>query len=245
MKKAVALFMALALAVSLAACSSKQYNDTKVTIPVTDENGETVTDKDGKVVTEISTEADSSTSDEKSSGSNSGSSKTTAAKSSDKGKTTTKKGETTKKSKTTKKGETTKKGDTTKKNDGKKAEKTTESTTAKPEKRDVTVKIILPFYNNQKSKLTVEYKVEGDKDYETFEFEDPADSKKKLEYKEVTLNGKTTVKCELGKLKGAVTVRIKLSGVDVTSNQVVIAADASSGEIRPATGIEVLDGGDL
>lgn len=60
MKKIIAALLAVVMimtvAFAFASCSSKKYTDKEVTIPVTDENGETVTDEQGKVVTEVSTE---------------------------------------------------------------------------------------------------------------------------------------------------------------------------------------------
>ena len=60
MKKIIAALLAVVMimtvAFAFASCSSKKYTDKEVTIPVTDENGETVTDDQGKVVTEVSTE---------------------------------------------------------------------------------------------------------------------------------------------------------------------------------------------
>lgn len=61
MKKIIAALLAVVMimtvAFAFASCSSKKYTDKEVTIPVTDENGETVTDEQGKVVTEVSTKS--------------------------------------------------------------------------------------------------------------------------------------------------------------------------------------------
>lgn len=50
MKKAMALLLACSMVLAFAACSKKQHTEQEVTavVDVTDENGKTVTDKDGK-----------------------------------------------------------------------------------------------------------------------------------------------------------------------------------------------------
>ena len=55
MKKAMALLLACSMVLAFAACSKKQYTEQEVTavVDVTDENGKTVTDKDGKAQTRV------------------------------------------------------------------------------------------------------------------------------------------------------------------------------------------------
>lgn len=57
MKKAMALLLACSMVLAFAACSKKQYAEQEVTavVDVTDENGKTVTDKDGKAQTRVVT----------------------------------------------------------------------------------------------------------------------------------------------------------------------------------------------
>lgn len=57
MKNAMALLLACSMVLAFAACSKKQYTEQEVTavVDVTDENGKTVTDKDGKAQTRVVT----------------------------------------------------------------------------------------------------------------------------------------------------------------------------------------------
>lgn len=57
MKKAMALLLACSMVLAFAACSKKQHTKQEVTavVDVTDENGKTVTDKDGKAQTRVVT----------------------------------------------------------------------------------------------------------------------------------------------------------------------------------------------
>lgn len=57
MKKTMALLLACSMVLAFAACSKKQYTEQEVTavVDVTDENGKTVTDKDGKAQTRVVT----------------------------------------------------------------------------------------------------------------------------------------------------------------------------------------------
>lgn len=57
MKKAMALLLACSMVLAFAACSKKQHIEQEVTavVDVTDENGKTVTDKDGKAQTRVVT----------------------------------------------------------------------------------------------------------------------------------------------------------------------------------------------
>lgn len=57
MKKAMALLLVCSMVLAFAACSKKQYTEQEVTavVDVTDENGKTVTDKDGKAQTRVVT----------------------------------------------------------------------------------------------------------------------------------------------------------------------------------------------
>ena len=57
MKKAMALLLACSMVLAFAACSKKQHTEQEVTavVDLTDENGKTVTDKDGKAQTRVVT----------------------------------------------------------------------------------------------------------------------------------------------------------------------------------------------
>lgn len=57
MKKAMALLLACSMVLAFAACSKKQHTEQEITavVDVTDENGKTVTDKDGKAQTRVVT----------------------------------------------------------------------------------------------------------------------------------------------------------------------------------------------
>ena len=119
MKKAMALLLACSMVLAFAACSKKQYTEQEVTavVDVTDENGKTVTDKDGtaqtRVVTIPQTDAKGNTvaagesaADGKSAGNGGSAAKdgktgTTAKSGKDKTEKATKKNETTTKKTTT------------------------------------------------------------------------------------------------------------------------------------------------
>ncbi len=113
MKKAMALLLACSMVLAFAACSKKQYTEQEVTavVDVTDENGKTVTDKDGKAQTRVVTipqtdakgntvAAGESAADGKSAG-NSGSAAKDGKTGKDKTEKATKKNETTAKKATT------------------------------------------------------------------------------------------------------------------------------------------------
>ena len=113
MKKAMALLLACSMVLAFAACSKKQYTEQEVTavVDVTDENGKTVTDKDGKAQTRVVTipqtdakgntvAAGESAADGKSAG-NGGSAAKDGKSGKDKTETATKKNETATKKTTT------------------------------------------------------------------------------------------------------------------------------------------------
>ena len=173
MKKIIAALLAVVMimtvAFAFASCSSKKYTDKEVTIPVTDENGETVTDDQGKVVTEVSTEP----------GKDGNASSTVSVS----------KGNASSKASSTKKAEIAKKNETT---TDKKETTTKETTTEKPEKREVIVRVQLPNSSDLKqAKLTIKYKTEKDKEYKTLKIDDPND---KLNLTEKPLKSTVSVK---------------------------------------------------
>lgn len=119
MKKAMALLLACSMVLAFAACSKKQHTEQEVTavVDVTDENGKTVTDKDGNAQTRVVTipqtdakgntvAAGESAADGKSAGNGGSAAKdgktgTTAKSGKDKPEKATKKNETTTKKTTT------------------------------------------------------------------------------------------------------------------------------------------------
>ncbi len=244
MKKFIAALLAVVMIITVAfafvSCSSKKYTDTEATIPVTDENGETVTDEQGKVVTEVSTE----------SGKDGNASSTASASKGDVSSkaASTKKNETkaSDKDKTTKKASLTKKTEVTEKNEtttDKKETPTKETTTQKPEKREVIVRVQLPNSSDLKqAKLTVKYKTDKDKEYKTLKIDDPNDKKNQLDYEVVKLDGKTVKKYSLGKIKGDVKVNVSISGVELTGNAATIKSNENSVTIAPASGVDIAIG---
>lgn len=236
MKKIISALLAVTMVVTMAfgfaSCSSKEYKDTDATVPVTNEQGETVTDKNGEAVTELSTESkkndDFSTASSKSETSSTSAKKTENAKEKE-----SNKDKTTKKASSTKKAQTTKKAETT----------TKETTTEKPEKREVSVSVAIPTYRQVKdAKLTIKYKTEKDKEYQVLKMDDPNDKKNKLDYEVVKLDGKTVKTYSLGKIKGDVKVKVSLSGIDLTGNTATVKSNESSVTISPATGIDIVNG---
>jgi len=226
MKKFLSIFMALILAFVFVSCSSKEYVDIPVTEVVTDENGETVTDESGQAVVVEVTDKDGNVVTEHVEKSKTTTSLTTTADSSatasvggadtptNAGTTTTKKQETNKTTTTTK--QTTTKQTTTK--------------PTKPQKRDIKVTLKLPYYNGQETEITVSYKAEGDKKYKDL---DPVKTKldKTNKIQEFTIED----------VKGAVSISVSLSGVDITQNTKTVKADEKAVTIAPVTGIEVME----
>lgn len=224
MKKIIAALLAVVMimtvAFAFASCSSKKYTDKEATIPVTDENGETVTDEQGKVATEVSTEP----------GKDGNTSSTVSAS----------KANASSKASSTKKAEIAKKNETT---TDKKETTTKETTTEKPEKREVIVRVQLPNSSDLKqAKLTIKYKTEKDKEYKALKIDDPNDKKNQLDYEVVKLDGKTVKKYSLGKIKGDVKVKVSISGVELTGNAATIKSNENSVTIAPASGIDIAIG---
>lgn len=308
MKKIIAVLTVISIVFAFSACSSKKYKETDATVPVTNAQGETVTNSNGEVLTEVVT-TDGETTVVSSSQNDISSTSTTkkASKKTDKSSSaskveTTKKGSSSSSVKTTKKADkssgkqtskasqpatdgkkqnnaasvsasqsatkkngttaTTKKTDTsstTKKEDSASTTKkdtttttkpttTKPTTTEKPKKRDIKVKVVLPFYNDEQAKLSLSYKVDGDKEPTPFEFKDPDDSKNKLSYELVKLDGKTTKTYTIEKVKGDVKVYVYLrdfSGKDnIKNNKVTVKSNETEVTISPLTGIGMVNGDD-
>ena len=224
MKKIIAVLMVLTIVLAFAGCKSKEYQDTVVTIPVTDENGETVTDKDGNVVTEVSTEAqgnfESSTADDKQQ-SDSKDNKNETTKSNADGKEDT-----------TEKKNNGSGGSGTTKPTGNSTTKPTEAPT-KSKKRNIHLVVNVPTYTPLDTEMVIQYRVEGDKKFEELTKED------------VKLGTAFTKEYDIKNVKGAVEFIITIDGVGITNNKFTVEASDrdQTHEITLVTGIEVVEGG--
>lgn len=221
--------VAVAAAVILTKPEKSLYQDTYV--EVTDENGDIVFDENGNVVTELATNKESISA---SNASQAGSTTKGSGNSSDPS-------DTTQASTNGNNNNTSSAAATTK--------PTTESTTKKPEKRTVSLEIKLPFYNNKETELIVVYSVDG-KPMEKLDL-----SKCKITVNDGEFNNADDIKLgkivlESGlitielpdKIKGDVSFAIDFLDVKLQGNNVTIPASDEVGRIKPATGIEALDG---
>ncbi len=307
MKKIIAVLTVISIVFAFSACSSKKYKETEATVPVTNEQGETVTNSNGEVLTEIVTTDGETT--VASSSQNDTSSTSTAAGASTKTSTTKKASNKTDKSSSASKVETTKKADkssgeqtskgaqpatdgktqnnaasvsasqsATKKNDKtettKKADTsstakkedsasttkkdtttattkpttTKPTTTEKPKKRDIKVKVVLPFYNDEQATVEIRYTLEGEKKPKSVMFADPENPKKEIDTKAVKLDGKSTVDCTIENVKGDVKIIVRLidfSGKDnIKNNKVTVKSNETEVTITPLTGIGMVNGDD-
>lgn len=224
MKKTIAVLMVLSIILAFAGCKSKEYQDTVVTIPVTDENGETVTDKDGNVVTEISTEAQNSSESSKADG------KQQSGVSDDKNNSTKANADSKDNNTTEKNNNGT--GSGTTKPAGNSTTKPTEAPT-KSKKRDIKVIVTVPTYTPLDTVMTVKYRVEGEKKFQELKKED------------VSLGTEFKKEYELKNVKGSVEFVITIDKVDVTNNKFTVESSDrdQTHEITLVTGIEVMDGG--
>ncbi|MGN0521153.1 MAG: hypothetical protein ACI4IQ_00800 [Eubacterium sp.] len=267
MKKFLIIFTAICILFAFTACSSKEYVDVVVTAPVTDKNGEAVTDAEGKAVTEIVTDesgwqvtttVDKSVtkdSDITASGTSpvsidDANAENSAASSSVQNKTTVKENETTEKTtekatdtKTTQNNTTENKTSTTQKQTTNKATTKAQTTTEKETTTQTTTK-------SKRREIKVNVKLPFYNNIEseiTVSYRVVGDKNyKELDSETVVLDGTTVKTYSLGKLKGDVEVIVKLSGVDITGNTITVPAsdEDQEVEITPATGIEVMNGVD-
>ncbi len=298
MKKIIAVLTVISMVFAFSACSSKKYKETEATVPVTNEQGETVTNSNGEVVTEIittdgeTTVVSSSQTDTSSTSTAADASTTKKASSKTDKSSSASNAETTKKSssstsvKTTKSADkssgeqssnaaelttggktqnnaasvstsgasqsTTKKGDATTKKDTTttttKPTTTKPATTEKPKKRDIKVKVVLPFYNDEEARVKISYKTAGDDKADYVMFADPDNSKKEIDYKTAKLDGKTTVNCTIENVKGDVSITVNLlnfSGKDnIKNNNVTVKSNETEVTITPLTGIGMINGDD-
>lgn len=236
MKKVIFISMVIAILFAFTACSSKEYID----VPVTDKDGQAVTDENGETVTErvlkgdttASSKDESSTtaaaSDKNTSVNNQGNNTESGSTSNGSNNTTAKADN----KKTTNKKETTKKQTTTK-----------QTTTAKAVKRDVKVTVYIPYYSEiktedeLKTELTLYYRVKGKKDWKKLETKDDIilecnkdGSQKTEEFKIKNIAGDIEVKADFKNVEG------------IKNNTAVIEAKDDKGEIKPTTGIENIVG---
>lgn len=301
MKKIIAVLTVISIVFAFSACSSKKYKETEATVPVTNEQGETVTNSNGEVLTEVVTTDGKTT--VVSSSQNDTSSTSTAAGASTKTSTTKKASNKTDKSSSASKVETTKKGSssssvkTTKKADKSSGEQTSKAsqpatdgktqnnaasvsasqsatkkndktettkkdtttattkptttkptTTEKPKKRDIKVKVVLPFYNDEQATVKISYKLEGKEKPKSVMFADPENPKKEIDTKAVKLDGKSTVDCTIENVKGDVEIIVRLidfSGKDnIKNNKVTVKSNETEVTITPLTGIGMVNGDD-
>lgn len=226
MKKVISVSLIVALLFAFTACSSKEYKD----IPVTDENGQTVTDENGDVVTERIKADKDSEDEQESSDTSTGTTAAGGQSDSDSQNSSNNSGSSGSGSGST----AGNSGSGTTQVNNNKETTTANTTTAKPKKRDIDVSVVLPFYNNEETKLTVYYMVDGDKKYTKLETRD-------VELKDYKF-GKEE-KFVIENVKGKVTVKVEFEGITITNDTEEVAANEDSVKIKPVTGIEIMEGG--
>lgn len=192
-----------------------QYVDTEVTtIPVTDESGKNVTDKNGDVVTQQVTGSASGNASGNASGGSSGNAQTGSNSGNNDAKTTTKK-----------KFPIFNKKPTTKK------ETTTKVTTTRPKKRDINLTVEIPYYNDQATTIAIKYRPKGEKEYKDLEIED----------NNIILNQSPLVLNYVIKdVKDYVDIIVKVDNVDISNNKIRVEADQKEATVKIVTGIEVI-----
>lgn len=224
MKKVISVSMVIAILFAFTACSSKEYTEIPVTVEVTDENGEAVTDTDGNAVTEVVTDENGSTKTETKKN-------TTAASKND--------GQNSNNDNSGNSGNNSNGGnnqggnDSNNNNNNTDKEDNTTKPTEKPKKRDVTITVNLPYYNGVTTNIVLFYTVDGGDEEE-------------LEPVSVKLNdNKKTEKFVIEDVKGEIYAYILFKDKDIviTKNSVTIPAGEDAGGITPVTGIEIMDGG--
>ena len=192
-----------------------QYVDTEVTtIPVTDENGKNVTDKNGDVVTQQVTGSASANASGNASGNSSGNAQTGSNSGNNDATTTTKK-----------KFPIFNKKPTTKK------ETTTKVTTTRPKKRDINLPVEIPYYNDQATTIAIKYRPKGEKEYKDLEIED----------NNIILNQSPLVLNYVIKdVKNYVDIIVRVDNVDISNNKIRVEADQKEATVKIVTGIEVI-----
>ncbi|MDE6471168.1 MAG: hypothetical protein K2L19_09140 [Eubacterium sp.] len=242
MKKVISVSMVIAMIFILSACSSAEYTETPVTVAVTDENGEVVTDAHGNTVTEVVTDENGNAKTETKKNITVKESKNTTAASNDSQNNNNNDGNSANNggsgnSGNNNNGSNNNQGGNGSNGNNTTAKDDTTKPTEKPKKRDVTITVNLPYYNEKPTKLTLYWKVGDDKEYTAF---DPVD---------LVLDGKGNNKKQeftIEDVKGEIHAYIELEGIVITHNDVIIRAigdDKEHGTITPVTGIEIMDGG--
>lgn len=229
---AVIAVIVVVVAVILAVNSSKEekYTEAVVTEVVTDENGETVTDENGEPVTIVATEEVTDENGETVTNSD-GKPVTEAV-------TTKVQINNNNNNAGNNNGGNNNANNNSNNNDSgsnnNSADNNNDNTDeVKPKSRKVTVDVVLPYYNRQETEITLSYKVDGDKEYT------------KLDPVKVKLDRSGKVETfDLGKHKGDIEVIVSFSGIKISENSIVIGAQEDFGEIKPVTGIEILEGED-
>lgn len=193
-----------------------QYVDTEITtIPVTDESGKNVTDKNGDVVTQQVTGSASGNASGGSSGNAQSGTQTGSNTGNNDATTTTKK-----KLSIFNKKPTTKKETTTKK-----------VTTTKPKKRDINLTVEVPYYNDQATTIAIKYRPKGEKEYKDLEIED----------NNIILNQSPLVLNYVIKdVKDYVDIIVRIDDVDISNNKIRVEADQKEATVKIVTGIEVI-----
>lgn len=256
MKKVISVSMVIAMIFALSACSSAEYTETPVTVAVTDENGEVVTDAQGNTVTEVVTDENGNAKTETKKNITVKEGKTTTAAKNDSQNNNNNSGNGSNNSgsgnsgnnnsdsnNNNNNGNSGNNGNNNQGNNGSNNNDTPSKEdptkpTEKPKKRDVTITVELPFYNKKETKLTLYYKVGNDKKFSEFEpVELVLDSKGNNRKQEFTIED----------VKGEIYAYIEFEGIAITHNDVTIPAsgeNSDKGTITPVTGIEIMDGGE-
>lgn len=230
---AVVVIAVVAAVVILTSNFSKEekYTENTVVEIVTDENGEAVTDENGDVVTVVSEKEGSSStgnSTDKSDGSESSGSGAEQTNSAGGNNSNQNENEITSAGNNGNNG-----GNSGSANDETNNNGSSEAEQEKPKARNVTVDVVLPYYNKQETEVTILYKAEGDEKYSKLE---PVKLKLDKSGKKESF--------DLGELKGEVSVTVTFSGIKISENSITIAANENTGTIKPVTGIEILEGED-
>lgn len=235
-----AIIVIAAVAVTVVLATNKKddpiYEDTYVA--VTDENGDVIFDEDGNVVTELASKPVSSTE------------KTTAPKNN----------KTTAKSSTTSSGKTDSNNNGNSNNNNSAAKddttkKPTETQTEKkPEKRDVTLEINLPYYYDpakngpRECEFTVNVCIDGEwnkidlNDYDfTITGGDNKNSDDDVKAGKIKLD-RATITIDLGKIKGVVEAAVDITNVTALKNSSSVDEFGDTIIISPVTGVESMEG---
>lgn len=247
MKKVISVSMVITMLFIFSACSSAEYTETPVTEVVTNENGETVTDAQGNAVTEVVTDesGNAKTETKKNTTTAKNNKNTTAAKNDGQNNDGNNSGNGSNSGSGNSGNNNSNTGDNsgnngsndnntpTKDNDNPKPTEKPE----KPKKRDVTINVVLPYYNGYDTNITLFYSVDGGEEIE-------------LETRALKLD-KTNSPVEkfvIEDVKGEINAYIvfKNKDISITKNSVRVAAtgdNSKEGTISPVTGIEIMDGG--